>query len=378
MAETFRDASQPLREIYFYLTEECNLRCRHCWISPRFQGTERSQCHLALDLFASIIEQAIPLGLTGVKLSGGEPLLHPAILGIIQFAKARGLHITLETNGVLCTEPLARALAGQDGAIVSVSLDGADAETHEWVRGVRGCFEATLRGVRHLVEAALKPQIIFTIIRRNVDQVEKVIRLAEDLGAGSLKFNMLQPTERGALLHQASEVLTAGELVELGRRVESQLASSTRIRFFFHLPPAFRPLSRLFGENGDGCAVCGIKAILGVLHDGSYALCGIGESTPDLVFGHAGEVSLAQVWQEHPVLQQIRTGLPDSLEGICADCLMKGICLGGCVAQNYYRHGNFRGPYWFCEQAHKEDSFPETRLRPDGCRQRLHRLKKSP
>ena len=228
-----------------------------------------------------------------------------------------------------------------------------------------------------MVEAGLKPQIIFTLIRRNADQIEKVIRLAERLGAGSVKFNMLQPTERGALMHQSAEVLTARELVELGRLVESQLAGSSKLPVIFHHPAAFRPLSRLFGGNGDGCAVCGIKEILGVLHDGSYALCGIGESTPDLVFGHAEKVELATVWQEHPVLQEIRTGLPERLEGICADCLMKGICLGGCVAQNYYRNGNLRGPYWFCEQAHKEHLFPETRLRPEACDQRRQRLERS-
>ena len=102
---------RPLREIYFYLTEECNLRCRHCWISPLFQGSALSHRFLEPQLFASIVDQAVPLGLVGIKLSGGEPLLHPAIVEIIQAVKARGLGITLETNGVLCTEQLARTLA---------------------------------------------------------------------------------------------------------------------------------------------------------------------------------------------------------------------------------------------------------------------------
>ena len=103
MSETSRVARRPLREIYFYLTEECNLRCRHCWISPLFQGSALSHRFLEPQLFASIVDQAVPLGLVGIKLSGGEPLLHPAIVEIIQAVKARGLGITLETNGVLCT-----------------------------------------------------------------------------------------------------------------------------------------------------------------------------------------------------------------------------------------------------------------------------------
>jgi SynChlorMet cassette radical SAM/SPASM protein ScmF len=368
MAQSSGSGVQPLREIYFYLTEACNLRCRHCWIAPKFQGSAESHGYLEPELFASIVEQALPLGLTGVKLSGGEPLLHPAILEIIQLAKARALRVTLETNGVLCTDQMASVLAGYDTALACISLDGVDAETHEWVRGVDGCFEAALEGLRNFVKAGLRPQIIFTLLRLNLDQVERIIDLAESLGAGSVKFNLLQPTERGALMHQSDQVLTVRELIDLGRRVERQYTDQKSIRIFFHQPPAFRPLSRLFGGEGGGCGVCGVKTILGVLHDGSYALCGIGESIPALVFGNAEKDVLADIWCEHPVLQEIRAGLPASLRGVCADCLMKGICLGACAAQNYYRHGNLWGPYWFCEQAHKDGAFPATRLRPDSCR----------
>lgn len=364
MGDTSQGSNWPLGELFFYLTEECNLRCRHCWISPRLEGAERPQSHLDSELLAAIIEQALPLGLSGVKLSGGEPLLHPKITEILRSLKAKNLRLTLETNGVLCTRELADILSASGGAFVSVSLDGADAATHEWVRGVGGCFDAALQGVRNLVEAGLKPQIVYTLMRRNAGQMEEVVRLAEGLGAASVKFNLLQPTERGALLHQTNEVLSAGELVELGRWVETQLFRSTRLQLFFHHPPAFRPLSRLFGDGSHGCSVCGIKRILGVLHDGSYALCGIGESTPDLILGHAAKVRLDEIWHEHPLLREIRTGLPKRLEGICADCLMKEACLGSCVAQNYYRHGHLWGPFWFCEQALKENAFPETRLKP--------------
>ena len=44
---------------------------------------------------------------------------------------------------------------------------------------------------------------------------------------------------------------------------------------------------------------------------------------------------------------------------------MKGICLGSCVAQNYYRSKSFWAPHWYCEDAHKRGLFPETRVLPD-------------
>ena len=88
-----------------------------------------------------------------------------------------------------------------------MSLDGSDAETHEWMRGVEGCFDATVRGIKNLVDAGFRPQVIMSLLRRNKGQMEELVRLAESLGAGSVKFNMVQPTARGERLHEAGETL---------------------------------------------------------------------------------------------------------------------------------------------------------------------------
>jgi SynChlorMet cassette radical SAM/SPASM protein ScmF len=169
----------PLNMIYFYLTEGCNLACRHCWIAPKYQPEGRSYPALDLELFRFIIEQAKALGLSGVKLTGGEPLLHPQIHEILEYVRKEDLHLVVETNGVLCTPELAEEMASCRHPFVSVSLDGVKAETHEWVRGVEGCFEATIKGIQNLVNAGFKPQIIMTIMRQNRDQIEAMVRLAE-------------------------------------------------------------------------------------------------------------------------------------------------------------------------------------------------------
>lgn len=356
--------SHRLSRIYFYLSGSCNLRCRHCWIAPQFASEAPSGPWLPMDLFRSILDQALPLGLSSVKLTGGEPLLHPRIAEVLDLLKARPIPVTIETNGTLCSFDLAERIAACTGVCVSVSLDGADAPTHEWVRGVPGCFDAALRGVRNLVDCGVRPQIIMTLMRRNRDQLEAMVRLAEDLGAGSVKFNLLQPTARGQALHASGESLTLEEILELGRWVENSLSSSTVLPVVFHHPAAFRPLGRMFGEKADGCGMCGILGILGVLADGSYALCGIGESVPEMVFGHASEDRLEDVWAESPVLKEIREGLPRRLDGACRDCLMKNFCFGSCIAQNYYRAGSLWAPFWFCEEAAARGLFPVSRLRP--------------
>ena len=359
-----KNQTYPLNQIYFYLTEGCNLRCRHCWIAPKFQDKGSSYPVLSLDLFKSIVDQAKPLGLSGVKLTGGEPLMHPEIIEILEHIREEDFNLSIETNGVLCTPEIARQIGACKKPFVSVSIDGADAETHEWVRGVSGCFEAALAGIRNLVKAGIKPQVIMCIMRRNKDQMEPLLRLAESIGAESVKFNLTMPIARGEKLHESGDTLVIEELVKLGSWVENSLSDSTDLRLVYDHPAAFRPLGKMFGDKGDGCSRCGILGILGVLANGSYALCGIGENVPELVFGHPAEDHLEGVWKTANILNELRSGLTDRLEGICGDCLMKDICLGSCIAQNFYRSKNLWAPFWYCEEARKAGLFPETRMRP--------------
>jgi SynChlorMet cassette radical SAM/SPASM protein ScmF len=357
----------PLNQIYFYLTEGCNLACRHCWIDPKFQAKGRKgkgpdALSLEFDLFTSIIAQAKPLGLTAVKLTGGEPLLHPDIRRILEHLREQDLGVTVETNGVLCTKEIAKDIASCKNPFVSVSLDGVDAATHEWVRGVAGSFRAAVRGVKNLVAAGIHPQIIMTIMRRNQDQMKAMVLMSQDLGAGSVKFNIVQPTARGKRMYEKGETLTMPDIVATGQWVEEILAPAARIRVYYSHPPVFRPMGRIFGNEADGCGACGILGILGVLGNGSYALCGIGETVPELVFGHAAKDRLEDIWKDSPILRELREGMPMRLEGICGQCIMKGLCLGSCVAQNFYRSRNLWAGYWFCEEAREQGLFPESRL----------------
>jgi SynChlorMet cassette radical SAM/SPASM protein ScmF len=145
--------------------------------------------------------------------------------------------------------------------------------------------------------------------------------------------------------------------------VENEFAAKTPLKLIFHHPAAFKPLGRMYGQDGDGCSRCGIFTILGVLSDGSYALCGIGQEVPELIFGNAAKDKLEDVWLKNPVLLEIREGLPQKLEGVCGECLMKDLCLGSCIAQNYYSRKKLFAPFWYCDEAFKMGLFPASRLK---------------
>lgn len=353
-----REDLPELTSIYFYLTEGCNLKCRHCWLAPKFD--EKVKCPtLPVNLFQTAIKEAKPLGLQSVKLTGGEPLMHPMFTDLLKIVRHENIGLTIETNGMLCTPDVAEEIGKAPHSSVSVSIDGADAATHEWMRGVSGCFERSKQAVRNLVNAGIETEIIMSLTRRNADQIEDVIRMAEDLGALSVKFNIVQPTARGESFIKKGESLSVEDLIRLGHYNEEVIAKTTDLKLFFDYPNAFRSLSRIAKHD---CGECAILNIIGVIASGYYALCGIGEHIKELVFGKVGEDSLDGVWMESVILKSLREGLLGNLEGVCKQCILKKSCLGRCVAQNYYTGKTLWSPFWFCDEAYRKGLFPSTRL----------------
>lgn len=199
-----------------------------------------------------------------------------------------------------------------------------------------------------------------TLMRSNFRQAEEMVSLAEKLGAASVKLNILQPMERGEKLSFSSDALSIAEYIKLSKKIESGIAKKTKIAIFFDIPMAFRTLGRI--SRPEGCGICGILGIIGVIPTGHYALCGVGEHIPELIFGKVGKDKLETIWSKDAVLNDLRLGFPQKLQGICAKCLMKQACFGSCIAQNYYRNKSLWAPFWFCQTAKSLGLFPISRI----------------
>jgi len=356
----------PLTSLYIYASGACNLACQHCWIVPKFRAEDNNGQHIRLDYVKKAIREAKPLGLSSVKLTGGEPTIHPHFRDIISFIEEEKLNVTMETNGVLIDEDLARFLKGiPHFSSVSVSLDGAKPETNDWMRGVAGSYQQALSGVKHLIAAGFRPQIICTLHRGNVAEMTELIDMAENLGCGSVKFNLVQHIGRGRGF-AASHGLRIAEIIQLNRQVETEIAPKYKIPIFFDIPIAFFPIHKLLNRS---LGKCGILNVLGLLSGGEMALCGIGTTRPELIYGHIADDDLQKVWYESPKLKQLREQIPGRLEGICARCLHRDTCLGTCVANNFHESGRLNAAYFFCQKAQELGLFPQSR-------QKMEKLKR--
>jgi SynChlorMet cassette radical SAM/SPASM protein ScmF len=351
----------PLTQYYFYLTAGCNLACQHCWISPAYQAKGGTGGHLDYELFKIALEEGIPLGLQSVKLTGGEPLLHPDFLRMVDLLKEKNLGLTIETNGTLLTPEIASHLRETSTlGHISVSIDGASSKSHDSFRGVPGSFEKAMAGVRMLSDVGFRPQIIMSLHPGNTDDIEELVILAQGWGAGSVKFNLIQPTGRGEIMAERGQVLDITHLVNLGTWVEHDLQKRVSIDLFYSWPMIFHSLQRLLKHGSDSC---GIFNILGILANGSLAMCGIGMEIPELTYGMLGRDRVLVVWRDNTILNQIRKELPVRLEDPCGKCLFKWQCLGSCVAENYHQARRLTAAYWFCQQAQEMGVLPVQRTK---------------
>ena len=182
------------RLIFWEVTKGCNLRCVHC----RATATELSSpLDLPTTKALNIIKQVSQLSLPILVLSGGEPLFRHDIFDLARYGTECGLRVALATNGTVVTHEVARKIVDAGVRRVSISLDGADAATHDSFRGIPGAFEAALRGFRNLKELGMSLQINMTIARHNAHQLPAVLEFARRIGADALHTFLLVPVGCG-------------------------------------------------------------------------------------------------------------------------------------------------------------------------------------
>src|SRR5580704_6329744 len=148
------------RLVFWELTKGCNLRCIHC----RASATELSSTSdLSTERAKEIIDQIAAVSSPILVLSGGEPLFRSDIFQLARYGTDKGLRVALATNGTLVTKQVARKIVDSGVKRVAISLDGADALTHDTFRGIPGAFEAALTGFRNLKDLGISVQINTTV-----------------------------------------------------------------------------------------------------------------------------------------------------------------------------------------------------------------------
>lgn len=149
----------------YYVTYRCNAKCSFCDI------WERPSPYITLEDVAQNLRDLKRLGVQVIDFTGGEPLLHRQIDQMLGMAHDMGFITTLTTNAMLYPK-LAQRLRGKVD-MLHFSLDSADKEEHDRGRGV-ACYDFVMESIKTARELGERPDILFTVFRHNLHQLEEV------------------------------------------------------------------------------------------------------------------------------------------------------------------------------------------------------------
>jgi radical SAM protein len=358
----YRVEDFPISPMLFYyeVTQACDLVCKHCRASaqPNPHPEELSP-ELARALLVQVATFPRP---PSVVLTGGDPLKRPDIYSLIEYGTSLGLEVALTPSATpLATrEALARA---QEAGIraLGISLDGADAATHDAFRGWEGSFARTMEMLRTARELGIPVQVNTTITRRNIHQIDAIAELLADFGIAMWSVFFLVPVGRGVQEVRISPAEYEQVFARLWYHAQRQPygiktteAPHYRRYVLQHgghpLQPAAVQATAGNASPADGTrpGIGGIPEearISGRIH---RAPLGVTDGKGVMFVSHIGEIypagflpipcgrfpqdSVVEVYQRHPLFLALRN--PDGFKGKCGVCEYRYLC-GGSRARAY-------------------------------------------
>ncbi|MFB6088294.1 MAG: radical SAM/SPASM domain-containing protein [Candidatus Aenigmatarchaeota archaeon] len=178
------------------VTNRCNLNCRFCW-QRGFEPNLNEE--ISDKKLLEILVEAKSLDIREVRIPGsGEPLVRKDItLELMEKIKDNSMHGLLITNGTLFDENILEKMVQIDWDIFTVSVDGADAKTHDYLRDREGTFGKVKKMLSELNRLkdeynSEKPKIRFNTVltNRNYNQLSELIELIYSCGGEDIQ---LQP-----------------------------------------------------------------------------------------------------------------------------------------------------------------------------------------
>jgi radical SAM protein with 4Fe4S-binding SPASM domain len=324
-----------LADVYLFVTNDCNLRCTHCYVSS---GDYVPPREMTTDEIFGLIDQARELGATRFLVTGGEPFMVRDIYEIIRQISA-DTDLVMLTNGTYFTERNIARLEqsiGRGRVSLQISLDGPTAELHDAIRG-KGTFEKTVRAISRVVEHGFDVAISTAVSRHTVDHMTEMTRLVGRLGGRAHHILLMQEWGR-AIDHKPELMIPPPRIVEVMRACK---AVGDEIGVTIDNDASLRV--RIKGKHGrktDLCS-CGWDT-LAVFSDGQVYPCVWLAGAPGMECGSIREQPLEGIWRTSPVLESIRRVSVQN-RALCSDCHLKFLCAGGSPCSSHFASLATRG-----------------------------------
>jgi pyrroloquinoline quinone biosynthesis protein E len=309
------------------LTYRCPLRCSYC--SNPVDWAKRKN-ELDSETWKRVFREAEDLGVVGVNLTGGEPILRKDLEELIAEARRLDLYTNLITSGIpLSRERLAKfRAAGLDN--VQVSVQDVSAEESDRIAGLKS-FEKKLEVCAWVKDLGMPLTLNVVLHRDNLGEVAGIVALAERLKADRLELANTQYL--GWALVNRRALLPTREQLEAARKV----AAAARKRLLGKMEVLF-VTPDYYTDYPKSCMDGWGRRFIVVSPDGLALPCHAAHTLPGLAFDNVRERGLAEIWTESPGFNAFRgeAWMPEP----CRSCDKRAADFGGCRCQAYHLTGN--------------------------------------
>ena len=343
--------------IAWEITRRCNLKCVHCRSSSELEAKGHPDFSFAeaKRVLDDIASYATPV----VVLSGGEPLLRSDVFDIAAYGNEKGLRMCLATNGTLVTQEICDKIKAAGIRMVSLSLDGASAEVHDDFRSQPGAFAGTINAARLFRENSIPFLINSSFTKRNQGEIQKIYKLAKELGATAWYMFMIVPTGRGENI--MDELISPADYEKLLEwHYEMEKGEHDLLVRPTCAPNYYRVVLQKAKEQGDdfkrrtlqfstggakGCLAGQLISLIDV--DGNVLPC----SYFPMAAGNIREKSFREIWEKSELFHDLRNF--KAYKGRCGSCEYVNVC-GGCRARAYAVSGDYMAEEPFCTYVPKK------------------------
>ncbi len=267
-------------------------------------------------------------------------------LSIAKYGASIGLKMAAAPCGPMVNRKSAAEMREAGIRRISLSLDAADAETHDSFRGVVGSFLSVLSAAEAASAEGLEFQINSTFSEHNAHQLEDLVDLAEQIGAAAFHPFFLVPTGRGTSL-AGTELSPATyedklhRVYELSREREIEIKPTCAPHYYRILREREEAAGRRVTMRSHGMSAMtkgclGGQGFLFLSHTGKLQICGF----LDLEAGDVREAGfdIESLWRDAPLFRDVRR--TNEYGGKCGVCEYVGVC-GGCRARAYAATGDY-------------------------------------
>lgn len=342
--------TNELRMVAWEITRTCDLNCRHC------RGAAESISYsneLSTEECEQVLKNISSFSNPVIILTGGEPMMRDDIYHIARFGTDIGLRMVMAPCGKLLTEDSCKKLLDSGIQRISLSIDGATAESHDSFRRVKGAFQYVMNGIEVANKVGLEFQVNTTVTKLNVAELPDIFKLAVNSGAASFHPFLLVPTGRGKQLSDYE--IPPQEYERVLNWIYDQRQSSSLTVKPTCAPHYYRILRQREREAGrtvkaethgleartKGCL--GGQGFVFISHIGIIQMCGF----LDIEAGNLRQnnFNLKDIWENSDFFKKIRD--LDSYKGRCGYCEYRKVC-GGCRARAYALDDDYLNEEPFC------------------------------